>query len=402
MNGPENELSSTLQRQAEQFARRGGTDLDLAQVVSRAGEIRRGRRMRATMVMAAVVLAIAVPVGVTVLDSNPTRPREIAPAETTTPVDSSPLTLDGLETGAAAGTGYVVAGTLRAAGVDPIDVSDLGETVEVARINGGFLVASASEVDGSTTATFVADDGTRGETWPYAAGFGVSGDRSVGALVQPDGTVVAIQDRGSRAYEIGTLPGSGGAYTVASVTGPDCAPSADPSGCVVYVNDGGQTARVWVLTPGQEPTELGNGFQALAGADTVLAGQTSVDDLEPSSCSKATSTGFDELWSTCDYSLESFSPVGDHLLAGPSYQSGGGDGQLAILDSLTGKVVLSLRTSEDVQIWDARWEDDSHVLAVLGSANTYAVVRIGLDGSRELVGERVPGADDFVSPIRLG
>ena len=77
-NMGDNELTSTLAREAERFTTRHGGDVSIEQVMARAGEIRRGRRMRATMVMAAVVLAAAVPVGITVLnpgsDSNKPTP----------------------------------------------------------------------------------------------------------------------------------------------------------------------------------------------------------------------------------------------------------------------------------------------------------------------------------------
>src|SRR5690606_21313117 len=96
MNGPthtpENELTATLRRQADRYAAAGGTDLGLDQVLSRAGEIRRGRRMRATMVMAAVVVALAVPVGITTLGNDPTKPKTPTPAAAP---DGSSISLDG-------------------------------------------------------------------------------------------------------------------------------------------------------------------------------------------------------------------------------------------------------------------------------------------------------------------
>ena len=89
MNGPGNnpvndrDLTTTLNRRADDFARLGGNDLDLSQVVSRAGEIRRGRRMRASMMMAAVVVAVAVPVGITVIGSDSNHPHQL-------PITSNP------------------------------------------------------------------------------------------------------------------------------------------------------------------------------------------------------------------------------------------------------------------------------------------------------------------------
>src|SRR5690242_4049212 len=77
----DNELTSTLTREAERFSATHPAGLSMETVMERAGEIRRGRRMRATMVMAAVVLAIAVPVGATVLNNGSNRETPPGPAQ---------------------------------------------------------------------------------------------------------------------------------------------------------------------------------------------------------------------------------------------------------------------------------------------------------------------------------
>jgi hypothetical protein len=84
-----NDLTQALARQAERFAERGGTDIEMVQVLARAGEIRRGRRMRASMVMAAVAIAVAVPIGITTLVGNaPDKHHTVVP----TTDDPSPTT----------------------------------------------------------------------------------------------------------------------------------------------------------------------------------------------------------------------------------------------------------------------------------------------------------------------
>ena len=56
---------------------------------------------------------------------------------------------------------------------------------------------------------------------------------------------------------------------------------------------------------------------------------------------------------------------------------------MAILDAATGDVVIDLPTMQDAFITHVAWEDDEHLLAVVGEGTQAAILRIGLDGSRE-------------------
>jgi len=391
MSGPENELSSTLQRQAEQFARRGGHDLDLDQVVSRAGEIRRGRRMRATMVMAAVVLAIAVPVGVTVIGDDPTKQVQPAPQPTPQP-DLSPLTIKGLETGDKPATGYAEAGRLQ-----PGDISnslpDGQEPAELARVGEDFLVGFQDET-GELVARYLTVDGVVGEDLPASYGFGVTPGGETAAIVQPDGTVIAYQDHGTKQVQVGKIPAAG-SYTLSAVLGSDCSPGGD---CTVFVSTTDEDPKLWAIAVGSDPRVVFKGLRGAVGVTyEFTAGYVSVSD--DGSCSEVRDGGDGVLWKTCDNRFVAFSPGAKYLIGTGPYGSGLGDAQLTILDAPSGKVILDLTTAEGATITTMTWEDDDHVLATIIEDNTWAVVRIGLDGEREYALGPISTGDDLRSPF---
>ena len=138
----ERDLTTRLTREADQFFTQGGAPLEIGQVLDRAGEIRRGRRMRATMLMAACVLAIAVP---TVLVATRGHETPVQPAHHGK-VDTSSLSLDGLERGAAPFPGYLADHAWHPPQGGAIDLSGLDDPIrEVAAFTGGFLVATQTE-----------------------------------------------------------------------------------------------------------------------------------------------------------------------------------------------------------------------------------------------------------------
>lgn len=401
MNGPENDLSNTLSRKADEFARRGGAGLDLAQVVSRAGEIRRGRRMRASMAMAAVVLAVAVPVGITVISNDPTTTEKPSPAA---PVDTSALTTAGLRTGEPPASGYAWAGRLQP-GNYAAPLADGEEIGDLARVGDDFMIGVRDD-SGDLVARYVTLDGVVGVERPANYGFGVSADGRIGAIVQPDGTVVAYQQRGAQQVVVGRVD-QGSGFTVIAVQGTTCARGGD---CTVYLSSKGEDPKVWMVSPGTEPSWVHSGL--LGASDVTQAGEVAgpISITADGSCSEVRSStepgpqnnpalGRMALFQTCDYSLVMFSPDDRHLLARGPYQSGMGDGQLAVLDARTGRVLLDLRTVQDATITSVTWEDDAHLLATITENGTWALVRIALDGEREFALPPVAASDDLRPPF---
>jgi hypothetical protein len=101
-------------------------------------------------------------------------------------------------------------------------------------------------------------------------------------------------------------------------------------------------------------------------------------------------------WDTCDWQLGRFSPDGTSILAyGPG--DGRGPRSLALLDARTGEVLhaYAARGPEDVFVHQAVWESSTAVLATVWDVDHWALLRLGLDGSRVSVGaDGLEGADD--------
>jgi hypothetical protein len=393
-----NDLSQRLAHEADQFARRGGTELDLGQVLDRAGEIKRGRRLRATVVMAAVVLAVAVPTAL--VASGGHRDKPVTPSHHTSS-ERAPLGLDGLKAGAPPRTGWFEGKVWTGPDGKQVQVSGGSDPVAVERVGDSLLMDT---VEGTRTrASLVPPAGETAsvvQSWPMEGSFAVSASGNVVAFVQPDGTVMAVQDGGSRNFELGRIP-EGSGFTAVAVDGENCSGRSEEVGCRVYVSSSGKDPATWVTAPHDAvaqrvTTDL---LRTVDRADDGrIAGMLSATDT--GSCS-AVVDGLKTLWTTCDYAFRSFSPDGDLLLAGPAYGDGAGDSTLTVLDASTGEVVLQLQCVEGDFVAGATWEDSTHVLAEVHQDGTWAIVRIAINGSRELAAGPVDGTEPYVSPFVL-
>jgi hypothetical protein len=384
-NPPEPDLTSRLSREADRFFDRGGAPLDLGQVLDRAGEIRRGRRMRASMLMAACVLAIAVPTAMVATRADHVAPTPAAPVK----IDRSPLTLAGLQTGSEPRQGYVRDNALH---VDGFDYTlEKERVVGFAKFSAGLLVA-VQDGAGDVRARRLGV----AQTWPMEGDFAVSDGGNVAAFVEPDGTVIAVQDGGSRWFELGKLP-EGSGFSAIAVQGENCSGRSEAAGCTVYAASHGEQPRTYALQPHQDAVVAGPARTVDLRGDKVAA-FASISDS--GSCSEVRQRD-SVLWSTCDHRLLSFSPDGKHLLAAAAYADGTGDSELAILDSDTGKTAVDLRTADQGVLTRMVWEDDTHVLATVFEKGRWAVIRIGLDGEREYAVPPVPGNDYDGAPFVL-
>jgi hypothetical protein len=387
-------LTQQLAERAEDFARRGGTELHVDQVLERAGEIRRGRRMRATLLMAACVLAIAVPSVLVAADRDGTHGPSPAPA---TKVDTGPLTLQGLKAGEEPRTGWVQ-GTVWH-GPDGSEFTWTNGRATAAATVGKATLLALTEGDGQY-AELVPPVSRKAQTatpWPMQGGLAVSPGLTVAAFVKPDGTPVLVREDGQRT--LARVP-STEALTAATLLGQGCS-RGDLSGCAVLVDSHGREPATWIAYNGGETHRFDTDMRSTSDVDSYsrMAGVTSVSDT--GSCSALESIGDRTLWTTCDHTLLTFSPDAQHLLATSAYRDGAGDNEVAVLDSNTGKPVLDLRTADGVFVTQLVWEDDTHVLANLHQGGEWALVRIGLDGKREYAVPPVAGPDYDGSPFVL-
>lgn len=402
MSAPENELTRTLTRQAEEFARLGGSDVRLDEVLARAGEIRRGRRMRASMVMAAVVLAVAVPVGITVLgDADPAKKK--APSIAATKPDTSDVTLGDLPSGKTPRTGYFIAGTLF--GPDDRYLSPTLDPVDLARLDGGWLATNMTTDSDFEEVSFVPQvGGSPRHFGTSASNIAVSGDGNVGAFVRPDGSVVAVEDGGNQSFTVGKVPGST-SYSVAGVDGESCNPDAK-TGCTIYVNTADATSKVFAVSsvPGSDASAPPS-IVSLddVSVDGLFAGLVSVNEDGVGGCSDVLAPDGTKRFGSCDVRFTSFSPSGRYVLAEP-FGDGVGPRAMSVYDVETGKPVLELHAKGDATFLNLVWEDDSHVLAVLNEGLRSAVLRIEVNGYREYAvaphGLNDPYDSSFVLAVR--
>ena len=405
-----NDLTEHLVHEAEGFDRRGGSPLDIEQVLERAGEIKRGRRLRATLVMAAAVLAIAVPAGLVALDRDGSR--EPSPAPSPVKVDRSPITLATLAAGARPAAGWMQGQVWHRPDDSQFQFSG-GRAFAVAPL-GGFTVVASSGDQGQRAYLVPPVGSTNHEvtSWPMEGGFGVSADGAMVAFVRPDGVPVVLESdtraKGITNHELPKVP-RGSGFDAVAITGTTCDSPSD-SVCAVWVTTSGKSVESWVSTP--EGTSL---IHATSGSpdmvhpnlwrvvdvleDGTKAVMTQVNDT--GSCSEIRSPDVAALWATCDDRFLSFSPDGQHLLASSAYADGAGDNRLVVLDAARGRPLLDLRTTDGAFIGQMVWEDDSHVLATVSDGGRWAIVRIGLDGSREYAVAPVTGKDPYESPFVL-
>ena len=105
-------------------------------------------------------------------------------------------------------------------------------------------------------------------------------------------------------------------------------------------------------------------------------------------------------WQTCDHRLLDAAPDGRHVLGivGPSRY---GRARAVSLFTRTGELVSEWQRPAGARIDDVRWEDDSHVLAVLQDGAGWSLVRVGVDGAVEYAVAPRPTKAEDNAPFRL-
>ncbi|HET8604461.1 MAG TPA: hypothetical protein VFM09_11070 [Marmoricola sp.] len=414
--GIERLLEADLADEADRFEELGGRDLQLDEVLARAGRINRRRRTTTVLVAAAAAVALVAPAGV-LLDRDGTSAPAPGPANhPTAPASPTPDpqvhrigAFDALPRGARPATGYLAGdvwhgpdGSTWQPPATPWGVLD------IAPLGDGFLVGTPSEELGQPTAMLVGADGTVVHHWPMTGGFATSAGGHVVAFAQPDGTPVVVQDGGTKWYTMPRIT-QGTGFRAVAVLGEDCKEQVPGGGgCTVFVNTTGRHPKAWAATShgivdraGQDLTGIGD-----VRSDGTLAGLTSYDEQTMSTCSKV-EPPHGPGWRTCANRFGMFSPDGSELLATNAIGDGLGDTVIDLLDARTGDPVARYEVASGPTTTGAitgmRWEDDSHVLAIVFSDGRWAVLRVGLDGRVEVAVPpvRAHGADPTVSPFRL-
>jgi len=156
-------------------------------------------------------------------------------------------------------------------------------TVQLSRAFGtadGLMLVSGDDAGNNTVRYWSPTDTNQTKTWPIDNDVAVSPDGNVAAFAQPDGTVTVVQDDGSRYFDLGKIPDEGG-YSVAGVTGENCAGRSDLADtCEVLVSTLGAEPHTWRIDAHGRTEKVYPGFKQLSGmsSDGDAAGITSYTD----------------------------------------------------------------------------------------------------------------------------
>lgn len=376
----------------ERSAGIGGHPIGMDDVRGRARGIRR-RRTAMRGAVAAVVLAVAAPVGLSMTDvlgsahtpappvaSRTSEPSPDKPTPTPPPDGSFPLTVHGLTQGEAAGVPYVVAKTSQL--VTPDGTVDLPEAyATITPYNGGWLAIGSSQHPGKILML----DANLEVTHTDPAG----GDL---LAVSQDGSQVAYTVRQDKdTVMLVNAPTDGTDPVTWMIEVPD-RESLDAVGfldndTVVYNSDAGGV--MGYARTGESPTPI-DGLRRIDDASEatgLVSGLVSYG--AEGGCSGVMDPDSSNLlWKSCDYSDLRFSPDGRLVVADASYFDGPGSPTVTILDASSPEVVADftpVARSTVVGVTQSVWEDDDSVLSYVDEGGDQAIVRLGTDGSIERV-----------------
>jgi hypothetical protein len=373
MRTPEDLLRKTLHERVD------GRDLPptpMSDVVSRAGRIRRRRRVRNGVVAAAVVAVLATPFVIDAVHRPGTSPTPTDPSST----DANPYVL--------------------------LKNVTLGDPPAVSWIDGSDYVAA----DG--TRTTLPLEGVTNAT-PYRGGFlvAVTGpdlgprvvllDRDLKQVWRRCGQgTFAVSDRGLRtAYTTGDCRSSrltlrlGVTEVPASVSNPLIADEqvqdlpveqSIPAGVI------GETVVAGSL-PGARPLVVD--FADQPAAIRSLGGARSVDESShlvagqlagrPGTAAVIDADTDTVLWDRRGWALEDFSPDGSMVLGIEIGDGVRGSGGFGVFDARTGELLHAFAQLAGFQAQQTVWEDDEHLLSVTTEAASQAIVRLTLDGAMQ-------------------
>lgn len=390
----EMDLARTLRTQAD---RPDLTPIGLDDIKSTARGIRRRRRIGTGLAALAIVAGAAVP-GTLLLDRD--APRVDDPIDDPdvvqleygreVPLDLRDATPGELPTT----TGFVIDGRTVQLG-DDLQIDDPGTTQQAVPLGDGWFVQGYAEGEGEV-GWIVDANGTTADGFPSAA---PAHDPATGR------TAYVVRETGPDRAELVVADEAGEVQWRAEVDG-DTVPRAFSGDDVITVVEPTTTAESRELrrvTPDGTVTPVGTPPEGFADLDPATGRVTAQVDVlaDNTGCFAVldVATGEPAWERTCDYGLLDFSPDGRFLSAGAAYRSGIGDPTISVLDATTGETVVDFVPPQGLQfaIIQSAWEDaDSLLISVEQSDGEepaeYAVLRLDLDGTVELVSEVLPYA----------
>jgi hypothetical protein len=385
--------------------------LTFGDVRGKAHSIRR-RRTAISVVAAAAAVAVIVPTAAFASHhvggnshSLPPATQNVTPTPSTTPPTATTipdgqqpapgvLDVSDLPTGVEPRMSYVTDGhVLHQVDGSTLDIGTRHAVVGFVSMYDGSTVWQTS--DGQNPYVEVQDASGNLQA-PVASGWdlAVNVAHTAAAWVSPDGQVMVWRDGAAEPTPLGDPITAGTDLRIGAVTG-----ACDGPDCTVYVNvadaSGASSWQPWEVTASGSQRLLDGSFLSIADeSDAGLTiGLTRVTDF--GTCSKLAGGGEFQGFSTCKHKLESFSPNGSLVLAGPAYGDGIGSGVIAMYDvgsSLQFKRQSGAKTQSFYP--EAQWENNTHALAPVFQDGQWAIVRFASDGSMEYAVPPVKGDMD--------
>jgi hypothetical protein len=351
--------------------------------------VRTGNGLLAIGVAAVAVLAVvgggAVAARRSPAASSSAAAEPLAPSVTPTTPHTVKLNLAKLRTGRAPQVAYVSGRVIKGGLGEDITVPGQQEIIRVARYDGDAMVILEVGMGGSE---LVQVDKTRGilpERTPDVASLVTSVNEDAIAYGTARTNADHTSKQGNVVYWRNNFDDSklnrpdDWASKVLAVVGTTVyfAASTDSNGETSTLNSWDtRTGKVDLLKSFKFPA--GVDFQGTTGVDEIAgAAQTFCSAVRDLADGK-------QLWRTCEYSLNGYTPDGRTMFATPDFRGEGGDASTTAIDATSGDV---RREWTGLQFFDATAEDDDHLLMVVdtGENTASAIIRCSIgSGACEL------------------
>jgi hypothetical protein len=387
----EDQVQDALHRRVDPIQH---SPLTVTDVRQRARRIQRRRTVAAGAAVAAV-LAIAVPVGLTL--TGQAQRSEVPPA-TQPPTPRA--------------SGTVLVDPRSAEVVDSVDVPLLD-------VDGPSLITPDRTLDLPTVFDTLTPylDGWVGVTMDEGTGtlqfldadlaVEDSGGPTGGLVVSPDGQRIAWSEYTGSQWQVVLADPSGGAGWVYTKFPP--APQDHIVVPVGFVAEDEVVVRAYddststttYTAGGDEPGEVPGLLQvdAASPATGVVAGLTAAT---PGRACSAVMDGLARTgapaWETCDHRLGPFSPTGRYVVGTDPMADGNGSPRITVLDAATGEEVVDFEAVVPRRtvggFWSqVAWEgDEALVVRMFVADDDYHIMRLGMDGSVQRIGIPSAGA----------
>lgn len=400
----EDQVDAALHRTADPLDR---SPLSLADVRTRARRIQRRRTVAAGAAVAAV-LAIAVPVGLSMV--GPTQRSEVPPAtEPPTPaVASGTIKVDPRSAERVDATPVALMDPDVPSLITPDGTVDLPRAYdELAPYGDGWIGVALNDAPGvpwHTIEVLGPDLEVLGEGQPVATG---------GLVVSPDGSRVAWSEHDGTRWRVKVGDAGAGSASDYQMFPPspedqEVAPVGFVSEADVATtqNDGRGNVSTFVgsgETPGALPGPIeGRSASPVTGAVAGLKG--SQDGRACSAVVEGVADTGATLWDTCDHTLGPISPGGTYVVGFDPEADGNGSPSLTVLDAATGRevvtfeAVLPLRTVGGF-VTQLTWEGEQALVVRLFSGDEAYMMRLGLDGTVQRIDLPSAGASGLTVAV---